>query len=178
METCVRNTSSGTFRMTKAVWPIMLNQKYGRIINTSSAVGLYGNFGQANYSAAKAGILGFSNSIALEGKKHNIFVNTIAPNAGTAMTATIMEEKMVKLLLPDYVAPLVVLLGCKKCPCSGRIIEVGSGWQAAVRWQRSHGAFFDKSALKSVSKTGLSVIKNQWDATTDFYHWFRASVQC
>ena len=158
----------GTFRMTKAVWPIMLKQKYGRIINTSSAVGLYGNFGQANYSAAKAGILGFSNSIALEGKKHNIFLNTIAPNAGTAMTATIMEEKMVKLLLPDYVAPLVVLLGCKKCPCSGRIIEVGSGWQAAVRWQRSRGVFFDKSALKSVSKTGLSVIRNQWDATTGF----------
>ena len=76
----------GSYKTSKAAWPYFLKQKYGRIINTASAVGLYGNFGQANYSAAKAALIAFSSTLALEGKRANIFVNTIAPNAGTAMT--------------------------------------------------------------------------------------------
>ncbi|RKP24368.1 hypothetical protein SYNPS1DRAFT_17312 [Syncephalis pseudoplumigaleata] len=132
----------GTYKVTRAAWPYFVKQKYGRIVNTSSAVGLYGNFGQANYSAAKAGILALSNTLALEGRKNNIVVNTIAPNAGTRMTATIMPPEMVEALKPDYVAPLVAFLVHEACPDTGKVFEVGSGWVANVRWQRSGGYGF------------------------------------
>jgi multifunctional beta-oxidation protein len=139
-----------TWRICKAAWPHMQKQGFGRIINTSSAVGLYGNFGQANYSSAKAGIWGLSNCLALEGAKYNIKVNTIAPNAGTAMTATILDDKTVEILSPSFVSPLVTLLGSEKCPCNGAVIEVGSGWHAAVRWQRSKGEFYESFDLPSI----------------------------
>lgn len=83
---------SGTYKVTKAAWPYFLKQKYGRVVNTTSTSGIYGNFGQANYATAKMAILGFSRALAREGQKYNVYVNTIAPNAGTAMTATVMPE--------------------------------------------------------------------------------------
>ena len=134
----------GTYKITKAAWPYMLKQKYGRIVNTTSTSGIYGNFGQANYAAAKLGILGFSRAIAREGAKYNIYVNTIAPNAGTNMTRTIMPEEMVQAFKPDYVAPLVIALCSDKVPNppTGGLFEVGSGWQARTRWQRSGGYGF------------------------------------
>ncbi|KAJ3413977.1 hypothetical protein HDV05_007266 [Chytridiales sp. JEL 0842] len=132
----------GTMKVAKAAWPYMIKQKYGRIINTTSAVGLYGNFGQANYSAAKAGIIAFSNTLALEGRKNNIIVNTIAPNAGTRMTATVMPPEMVEALKPDYIAPLVAFLGHESNAETGGVYEVGSGWCAKVRWQRTGGVGF------------------------------------
>ncbi|KAJ3033041.1 hypothetical protein HDV00_006826 [Rhizophlyctis rosea] len=132
----------GTFKVSKAAWPHFLKQKYGRIINTTSAVGLQGNFGQANYSSAKAGIIALSNTLALEGQRSNIIVNTIAPNAGTAMTATIMPPEMVEALKPDYVAPLVGFLAHDSNIETGGIYEVGSGWIAKVRWQRTGGVGF------------------------------------
>ncbi|KAI8837061.1 hypothetical protein BC829DRAFT_426205 [Chytridium lagenaria] len=125
----------GTYKVAKAAWPHFLKQKYGRIINTTSAVGLYGNFGQANYSAAKAGVIAFSNTLALEGRKSNIIVNTIAPNAGTRMTATVMPPEMVEALKPDYIAPL-------STQETGGVYEVGSGWISKVRWQRTGGVAF------------------------------------
>jgi multifunctional beta-oxidation protein len=133
----------GTYKVTKAAWPYMLKQKYGRIVNTTSTSGIYGNFGQANYAAAKCGILGFSRALAREGAKNNIFVNTIAPNAGTAMTRTVMPEELVQAFKPDYVAPLVALLCSDSCPDpTGKLYEVGSGWQGMTRWQRSGGHGF------------------------------------
>ncbi len=106
----------GTYKVTKAAWPYFLKQKYGRVVNTTSTSGIYGNFGQANYASAKTGILGFSKSLALEGKKNNIFVNTVAPNAGTAMTRTVMPEELVQVLKPDFNAPLVLLLVSDMAP--------------------------------------------------------------
>lgn len=134
----------GTYKVTKAAWPIMLKQKYGRIVNTTSTSGIYGNFGQANYAAAKCGILGFSRALALEGYKYNIYTNTIAPNAGTAMTATILPEELVQAFKPDYIAPLVLALCSDKVPKNptGGLYEVGSGWCGQTRWQRSGGAAF------------------------------------
>lgn len=129
----------GTYAVTKAAWPIFLKQKYGRILNTTSTSGIYGNFGQANYSAAKLGILGFSKALALEGKKYNILVNTIAPNAGTAMTQSIFTEEMLKMFKPEMIAPLVSLLVSDKSPATGGLYEVGSGWVGATRFQRSAG---------------------------------------
>ncbi|OAA32168.1 Multifunctional beta-oxidation protein [Moelleriella libera RCEF 2490] len=133
----------GTYKTTKAAWPYFLKQKYGRVINTTSTSGIYGNFGQANYAAAKCGILGFSRALAIEGQKYNIFVNTIAPNAGTQMTATVMPPEMVQAFKPDYIAPLVLALSSDDCPDpTGGLYEVGSGWCGKTRWQRTGGHGF------------------------------------
>ncbi|KAI5308498.1 bifunctional hydroxyacyl-CoA dehydrogenase/enoyl-CoA hydratase fox2, partial [Ascosphaera atra] len=133
----------GTYAVTKAAWPYMLKQKYGRIVNTASTSGIYGNFGQANYAAAKLGILGLSRALAVEGQKYNIFVNTIAPNAGTNMTRTIMPEEVVQALKPDYIAPMVALLCSDKAPEPTKgLYEIGSGWFAQTRWQRTGGHGF------------------------------------
>lgn len=140
----------GTYKVTKAAWPYFLKQKYGRVINTTSTSGIYGNFGQANYAAAKCGILGFSRALAIEGFKYNIFVNTIAPNAGTAMTATIMPEELIQAFKPDYIAPVVLALCSDKCPDpTGGLYEVGSGWVGRTRWQRAggHGFPVDKDLV-------------------------------
>ncbi|EAT79101.2 hypothetical protein SNOG_13654 [Parastagonospora nodorum SN15] len=154
----------GTYSCTKAAWPFMLKQKYGRIINTTSTSGIYGNFGQANYASAKCGILGFSKSLALEGKKNNIFVNTVAPNAGTALTRTIMPEEVVQALKPDYNAPLVVLLCSDKAPePTGGLYEMGSGWFAATRWQRTGGHGFPVDV-----KLTPEAVLAQWERITNF----------
>lgn len=134
----------GTYKVTKAAWPYFLKQKYGRVVNTTSTSGIYGNFGQANYAAAKLGILGFSRALAREGAKYNIYVNTIAPNAGTNMTRSIMPEEMVQAFKPEYVAPAVALLCSDRVPepPTGGLFEIGSGWFARTRWQRSGGHGF------------------------------------
>ena len=154
----------GTYKCTKAAWPYFLKQKYGRVVNTTSTSGIYGNFGQANYAAAKCGILGFSRALAREGAKYNIFVNTIAPNAGTNMTRTVMPEEMVQAFKPDYVAPMVVLLCSDKCPDpTGGLYEVGSGWQAQTRWQRTGGVGFPVD----VTLTPEAVL-SKWETIINF----------
>lgn len=155
----------GTYKVTKAAWPYFLKQKYGRVVNTTSTSGIYGNFGQANYAAAKCGILGFSRALAREGAKYNIYVNTIAPNAGTAMTRTIMPEEMVQAFKPDYIAPLVVALSSDKVPNppTGNLYEVGSGWTARTRWQRTGGHGFPVD----VNLVPEEVLKN-WKRITEF----------
>ncbi|KAF2019329.1 multifunctional beta-oxidation protein-like protein [Aaosphaeria arxii CBS 175.79] len=154
----------GTYAVTKAAWPYFLKQKYGRVLNTTSTSGIYGNFGQANYASAKLGILGFSRSLALEGKKYNIFVNTLAPNAGTQLTRTIMPEEVVQALKPDYVAPLVVLLCSDKAPePTGGLYECGQGWAAATRWQRTGGHGFPVD----VTLTPEAVLE-QWEKINNF----------
>ncbi|KAK6533862.1 bifunctional hydroxyacyl-CoA dehydrogenase/enoyl-CoA hydratase fox2 [Arthrobotrys megalospora] len=154
----------GTYKVTKAAWPIMLAQKYGRIVNTTSTSGIYGNFGQANYAAAKLGILGFSRALAREGQKYNIFVNTIAPNAGTNMTRTVMPEEIVQALKPDYIAPLVALLSSDHCPDpTGGLYEVGSGWVGKTRWQRSGGHGFPIN--KSLTPEDVAA---QWERISGF----------
>ena len=140
----------GMYKVTKAAWDVMQEQGYGRIVNTASAVGLYGNFGQANYSAAKAGVLGFTNAIALEGKKANIFCNTICPNAGTRMTATIMPEEIVKMLAPEFISPLVGYLAHESCTETGSCFEVGSGWIGKIRREQTHGAILPTNKAISV----------------------------
>lgn len=96
----------GSFEVSKAAWKYMKDQKFGRVINTGSSSGLYGNFGQVNYSAAKAGLHGFTQALAKEGEKYNIFVNTIAPVAASRMTETVMPAHFLDKLKPKYVVPL------------------------------------------------------------------------
>jgi multifunctional beta-oxidation protein len=152
----------GTFAVTRAAWPHFLNQKYGRIINTTSTSGIYGNFGQANYSAAKLGILGFTKTCAIEGQKYNIFANAVAPTAGTAMTATVFNDDMLDKLKPKYIAPITALLASEKAPVNGKLIETGAGWVAMTRWQRSKGAAIRKDKL-TVEKVAAN-----WDKVNDF----------
>ncbi|KAJ1727342.1 hypothetical protein LPJ61_004622 [Coemansia biformis] len=135
----------GTYKVSHAAWPHFVKQKGGVIINTNSAVGIFGNFGQTNYAAAKAGIQGLSNSLAIEGERYNIRVNTIAPNAGTAMTATVMPAEIVEMLKPEYVAPLVGYLAHESTPHTGKLFQVGSCWVSEIRRQRSGGVAFPLS---------------------------------
>lgn len=132
----------GAYKVTRAAWPHMQKQKYGRVIMTASAAGVYGNVGQANYSAAKLGLVGFSNTLAIEGKKKNIHVNTICPLAGSRLTETVMPPDLVKALKPDYVAPLVAYLCHEDSKETGGLYELGAGWVSKVRWQRSKGHSF------------------------------------
>ncbi|RSM06735.1 Peroxisomal hydratase-dehydrogenase-epimerase [Fusarium oligoseptatum] len=134
----------GTYKCAKAAYPYMLKQKYGRIINTTSTSGIYGNYGQANYAAAKTAVIGFSRALAIEGRKNNIMVNVISPSAGTQLTQGVLPEEVVRSRKPEYIAPLVLLLCSDKIPstATGQIFESGCGWQGRIRWQRTGGHDF------------------------------------
>jgi len=129
----------GAFCVTKAAWPIMREQQFGRIIMTSSAAGIYGNFGQTNYSAAKMALIGLGQSLALEGKKYNVFANTIAPIADSRLTATVLPEDIRKKLKPEFVSPLVAYLCSDQCQETGCLFEVGAGAFFHLKWFRSPG---------------------------------------
>ncbi len=116
----------GTIWCTRAAWNPMLEQGYGRVINTTSAAGLFGNFGQANYGAAKMGIVGFSNVAAIEGAKANVKVNVIAPAARTRMTEELLGP-MADRLNPEQVTPVVGYLAHESCEVSGEIFSCGGG---------------------------------------------------
>eukprot|EP01121_Diplochlamys_sp_Union-15-3_P008925 TRINITY_DN23_c0_g1_i1.p1 TRINITY_DN23_c0_g1~~TRINITY_DN23_c0_g1_i1.p1 ORF type:complete len:462 (-),score=89.34 TRINITY_DN23_c0_g1_i1:39-1397(-) len=132
----------GAYKVTKAAWQYMRDQGFGRIIMTSSAAGIYGNRGQANYSSAKLALYSFGRSLSIEGERSNIFVNSIAPVAGSRMTATVMPEDLVKALKPEYISPLVLYLCHESCKVNGELFEVGAGWVSQLRWQRTKGGFF------------------------------------
>ncbi|KAM0331294.1 hypothetical protein ACHAQA_002964 [Verticillium albo-atrum] len=131
----------GTYKNIRAAWPHFVRQGYGRVINTTSVTGIYGQFGQANYAAAKSAIIGLTRALALEGASHNILVNVIAPNAGTNMTKTILSDEVAKLFLPAHVAPLISALTSHVTPSNitGGVYEVGSGWFGKTRWEVLQG---------------------------------------
>jgi len=129
----------GSFCCSKAAWPIMRELQYGRIIMTSSAAGIYGNFGQSNYSAAKMALIGLGQTLALEGKKYNIHSNTIAPIADSRLTATVLPDDIRKKLKPEYVSPLVAYLCSEQCEETGGLFEVGAGSFFHLNWYRSGG---------------------------------------
>jgi NAD(P)-dependent dehydrogenase (short-subunit alcohol dehydrogenase family) len=120
----------GSANCTKAVWEIMREQSYGRIIFTTSSTGLYGNFGQANYGAAKMAVVGLMNTLHLEGAKYDIRVNCLAPAAGTAMTEGLFPDGVYNLLTPESVSPGVVFLVGPDAP--SRIILTAGGGAFAI----------------------------------------------
>jgi len=128
----------GSANCTKAVWEIMRQQSYGRIVFTSSSTGLYGNFGQANYGAAKMAMLGLMNTLHLEGAKYNIHVNCLAPAAGTAMTEGLMPDAVFKLLSPESVSPGVVFLAGPDAP-SRKVLSAGGGTFAIYKGFETDG---------------------------------------
>ena len=153
----------GAYKVTKAAWPIMLEQGYGRIINTASAAGIYGNFGQANYSFVKRGLIGFTNTLAIEGGRKGIKANVIAPVAGSRLTETILPNEVTEALKPEFVTPLVVKLCSQESEENGSLFEVGAGWVSKLRWERSQGAFFDPKAELSAEQ-----IDAAWEQIGDF----------
>lgn len=133
----------GAFKVTRAAWPHMETNSYGRIVNITSPVGLYGNFGQANYVAMKRALVGFTLTLALEGAKKQIKANVVAPYAASRMSKTVMSSEMLEALPPAPVAKFVAFLCHESCPESGGLFELGGNWISKVRWQRSRGVQFN-----------------------------------
>jgi NAD(P)-dependent dehydrogenase (short-subunit alcohol dehydrogenase family) len=135
----------GSVNCTKAVWEHMKERQYGRIVMTTSSTGLYGNFGQTNYAAAKLALVGFMNTLSLEGFKYGIRVNTLSPIAATRMTEDIMPERVLALLQPEAVTPAVIFMCGEDAP-TRQIIAAGSGGFARVTIQETPGIFLKPDA--------------------------------
>lgn len=153
---------NGSFAVTHAAWPILREKGYGRVIFTTSAAGLYGNFGQANYSSAKLGLLGLANTLAIEGRKKNIQVNTIAPIAGSRLTETVMPTNLLEQLKPEYVSPFVAWLCHERCESTGAVFEVGAGYFGKMRWQRAMGGVIKPDSITAEQ------IAAHWASIEDF----------
>jgi len=140
----------GTFYCTKAAFAYMKEQSYGRIVSTASAAGLYGNFGQVNYGAAKMGIVGMMNCVAQEGARYNIKANTIVPTAGTRLTFTVMPEEMIGRVKPEYVAPLVAWICSEQCNETATMFSAGGGYYSRAAIVEGQGVVFDPSGEISI----------------------------
>ncbi|MEM6486101.1 MAG: SDR family NAD(P)-dependent oxidoreductase [Pseudomonadota bacterium] len=153
----------GAYSVTRAAWPVLMEKGYGRVLFTTSAAGIYGNFGQANYCAAKLGVHGLSQCLAIEGRKNNIYVNTIAPLAGSRLTKGSMPDALFDQLKVEQVTPLVVYLCSDECRETKGLFEVGAGYVGRMRWERSIGGVFD-------ARSGLTpeTIARGWSKVDDF----------
>jgi NAD(P)-dependent dehydrogenase (short-subunit alcohol dehydrogenase family) len=143
----------GTVYCTKAAWPIMLEQGYGRIVNTTSVAGLAGGFGQANYGSAKAAMTGFMHVLKLEGQKKGVLANCISPVAAdTRMSGSVADPKTADLVTADHVAPAVAWLASENCNVCGEIIGAGGGYFTAVRYYRSEGVMIEGDTPPTVDQ--------------------------
>lgn len=134
---------TGSAICTRAVWPVMREQGYGRVIMTTSTSGLYGNFGQTNYGAAKMGVAGMMNTLCLEGEKYDIKINCVAPTAATRMTEDLMPKEVLALLEPSEITPAVLFLASDQAP-NRRILLAGAGCYATVRLMESEGIYLQE----------------------------------
>jgi len=148
----------GSAICTRAVWEMMRSQNYGRILMTASSTGLYGNFGQANYGAAKMGLVGLAKTLALEGAKYNVRVNTIAPTAATRMTEDLFPPELLDRFRPDLVAPAALFLVSEQAP-TNTILGAGAGVVQAAHVTLTRGALLEEPTPESVAA--------QWAAITD-----------
>ena len=135
----------GAAHCCKAVWPHMLAQDYGRIVMTTSSTGLYGNFGQTNYGAAKLALVGMMQTLAIEGEKHNIRVNALAPTAATRMTEGLLPEEVLALLQPEAVVPAMLVLAHESAP-TRTILCAGAGSFEAAHITLTEGVFLGLGA--------------------------------
>ncbi|VTU32258.1 SDR family NAD(P)-dependent oxidoreductase [Variovorax sp. PBL-E5] len=135
----------GAVHCTKAVWPVMNAQKYGRIVMTTSSSGLYGNFGQSNYGAAKMALVGLMQTLSIEGAKNDIRVNCLAPTAATRMTEDLMPEDVLAALQPEAVVPAMLVLAAQDAP-SRTILCAGAGTFEAAHITLTNGAWIGLGA--------------------------------
>ena len=148
----------GAFHVTQPAWQHMREQNYGRIVSTSSASGIFGNFGQTNYGAAKMGVVGLTRVLAVEGAKYGIKANAIAPLALTRMTESLLGAFGAKVA-PEHVSPVVAYLAHESCEATGRVFSVGGGRVAEVFIAETRGYY-------SAELTPEEVVDN-WAAVTD-----------
>ena len=146
---------TGAYNVTRAAWPHFCEQAYGRIVSTSSAAGIFGNFGQANYGAAKMGIVGLTRVWAQEGGKYNIRANAIAPVARTRMTEEILGP-LVEKVDPALVSPVVAFLASEECPVTGEVYSVGAGRVSRIFIAEAPGYFKKDLTIED--------IRDNWDA--------------
>ncbi len=151
----------GSFLPIHAAWDIMKAQNYGRIVVTTSSTGLYGNFGQANYGAAKLGVVGMMNTLKIEGAKNDIKINAVCPIAATRMTEDIMSEAMLEALKPEYVTPGVINLVKEDAP-TGMILSAGAGAFSMAQIIETEGAFVGQGAALTAE-----AVAAKWNQITD-----------
>jgi NAD(P)-dependent dehydrogenase (short-subunit alcohol dehydrogenase family) len=154
----VRVHLGGTIWMTRAAWPTFVEQGFGRVVNTTSAAGLFGNFGQTAYAAAKAGIVGVTKTLAIEGARHGITVNAIEPGARTRMTEALLGD-LADSLDPALVAPLVLWLASAECEANGEVYNVGGGRVARVLVAQTPGWFSREPTPED--------LRDHWDEVND-----------
>ena len=151
----------GSVYCTKAVWPIMVEQKYGRIVMTSSSSGIFGNFGQSNYGSAKMGVVGLMNTLRIEGQKNNIKVNSLVPVAATRMTENLgMPDAVFDSLKPESVSPAVIFMSSEDAP-DGVMISAGAGVFAMAEIVHSEGI-----ALKG-DDLNADMLAEKWSEASD-----------
>ncbi len=149
----------GTMKPIKAAWEIMKAQNYGRIVVTTSSSGLYGNFGQSNYGAAKLGIVGLMNTLKIEGQKNNIHINAISPVAATRMTEGLMPQAVLDQLKPESVTPGVVYLCTEEAP-TGAILTAGAGVFSLARIYETEGVNLNADLT-------VESVRDHWAQITD-----------
>jgi NAD(P)-dependent dehydrogenase (short-subunit alcohol dehydrogenase family) len=150
----------GGYNVIRAAWPHFREQSFGRVVVATSTSGLFGNFGQANYGAAKLGLVGLINTLAQEGAKYNIKANAIAPIAATRMTEDILPAEVLKNLTPEFVAPVVAYLCTEEVPDTDAIFIVGGG-----KVQRT--ALFQNEGLTFTAPPSVDDIADKWAEITD-----------
>jgi NAD(P)-dependent dehydrogenase (short-subunit alcohol dehydrogenase family) len=156
----------GTVKSAKAVWDIMKSQAYGRIVVTTSSTGLYGNFGQTNYGAAKLSLVGFMNSLKLEGAKDNIKVNALCPVAATRMTEALMPPAVLEMLKPEFVSPAMAYLASEDAP-TGMILTAAAGVFSAAQIVETDGVNLGHGASADDIAAHMAQIAD-WSTATHY----------